>query len=228
MITKPRRPENHRINRSGWLRAVVLGANDGVTSTASLLVGVSAAGQAHILFTGVAGLVAGALSMAAGEYVSVSSQADIETADLVKERMELQTYPRAELAELVNIYVTRGLSRKLAIQVAKQLMKHDALGAHARDELGISSSLKARPLQAACASAASFAIGAAVPLLITAVAPMAILLPWLAGSSLLFLGLLGIIAAQIGNASKLRGAWRVMLWGAIAMSITAGVGTLLA
>jgi VIT1/CCC1 family predicted Fe2+/Mn2+ transporter len=206
----------------------VLGANDGVISTASLVVGVSAAGQEHIMMTGIAGLAAGALSMAAGEYVSVYSQADIETADLLKERIELLTDPAAELNELVNIYVKRGITRKLAIQVAKQLMKHDALGAHARDELGISSALKARPLQAALASAASFAIGASLPLAITAVSPVPLLLPLLAGSTLLFLGILGAIAAQIGNASKIRGAWRVIFWGAIAMSITAGAGKLFA
>jgi VIT1/CCC1 family predicted Fe2+/Mn2+ transporter len=228
MKTRHRKPETHRINRSGWLRAVVLGANDGVISTASLLVGVSAAGQEHIMMTGIAGLAAGALSMAAGEYVSVYSQADIETADLLKERIELLTDPAAELNELVNIYVKRGITRKLAIQVAKQLMKHDALGAHARDELGISSALKARPLQAALASAASFAIGASLPLAITAVSPAPLLLPLLAGSTLLFLGILGAIAAQIGNASKIRGAWRVIFWGAIAMSITAGAGKLFA
>ena len=228
MKTRHRKPETHRINRSGWLRAVVLGANDGVISTASLLFGVSAAGQEHIMMTGIAGLAAGALSMAAGEYVSVYSQADIETADLLKERIELLTDPAAELNELVNIYVKRGITRKLAIQVAKQLMKHDALGAHARDELGISSALKARPLQAALASAASFAIGASLPLAITAVSPVPLLLPLLAGSTLLFLGILGAIAAQIGNASKIRGAWRVIFWGAIAMSITAGAGKLFA
>jgi len=223
-----RKPETHRINRSGWLRAAVLGSNDGIISTASLLIGVSAAGQEHIMLTGIAGLAAGAMSMAAGEYVSVSSQADIETADLLKEHIELQTYPAAELRELVNIYVKRGIPRKLATQVARQLMKQDALGAHARDELGISSTLKARPLQAALASSTSFAIGASLPLAIAAVAPMPVLLPMLVGSSLLFLGILGAIAAQIGNASILRGAWRVIFWGATAMSITAGTGKLFA
>ncbi|MGD0961951.1 MAG: VIT family protein [Methylomonas sp.] len=228
MTTIHHKSETHRINRSGWLRAVVLGANDGIISTASLLVGVSAAGQEHLLMTGVAGLAAGAMSMAAGEYVSVSSQADIESADLLKEHLELQNNPAAELRELVNIYVNRGITRKLANQVARQLMKHDALGAHARDELGISSALKARPLQAALASAASFAIGAALPLAVTAVAPVPTLLPWLTGSTLAFLGILGAVAAQIGNAGILRGAWRVIFWGAIAMAITAGAGRLFA
>ena len=228
-MTAPRhKAETHCINRTGWLRAVVLGANDGVISTASLLVGVSSAGQEHILMTGVAGLAAGAMSMAAGEYVSVYSQADIEGADLDKERMELRKNPAAELHELEDIYVARGISRQLATLVARQLMKHDALGAHARDELGITTALKARPLQAALASAASFAIGAALPLAVTALAPEAVLIPCLTGSSLLFLGLLGAIAAQIGNAGKLRGAWRVAFWGAMAMAITAGVGRLFA
>ena len=226
-LTK-RIPETHRIIRSGWLRAVVLGANDGVISTASLLVGVSAAGQEHILLTGVAGLAACAMSMAAGEYVSVYSQADIEIADLNKERIELQKYPAAELRELVDIYVKRGVTRKLASQVARQLMKFDALAAHARDELGITSSLKARPLQAAVASATSFTFGAALPLAITALAPVALLIPWLSISSLLFLGLLGAIAAQLGNASRVKGAARVLFWGASAMAVTAGAGRLFA
>jgi len=220
--------ETHRINRSGWLRAVVLGANDGVISTASLMLGVSATGQEQMLLTGVAGLAAGAMSMAAGEYVSVYSQADIENADLDIERIELQKNPAAELRELVNIYVARGITRKLANQVAKQLMKRDALGTHARDELGISDALKARPMQAALASAASFAGGAALPLAVADLAPMPDLIPWLSGATLVFLGLLGAIAAHIGNAGKIRGAGRVMLWGAIAMAITAGVGRLFA
>ena len=226
MTTTHRKPETHRINRSGWLRASVLGANDGVISTASLLVGVSAAGQEQILMTGIAGLAAGAMSMAAGEYVSVCSQADIETADLLKESIELQKYPAAELRELVDIYISRGITRKLATQVARQLMKRDALDAHARDELGISSVLKARPVQAALASASSFATGAAFPLLVAALAPKSDLILWLSGSSLLFLGMLGAIAAQIGSSSKIRGAWRVIFWGAIAMAITAGAGRL--
>jgi VIT1/CCC1 family predicted Fe2+/Mn2+ transporter len=228
MTTKPRKPEDHRINRSGWLRAVVLGANDGVISTASLLVGISAAGQAHILMTGMTSLAAGAMSMAAGEYVSVSSQADIERADLLKERIELQTNPTLELAELINIYVKRGITRKLATQVARQLMNRDALGAHARDELGISTTLKARPLQAALASAASFACGAALLLIVTYFVPAAFLLPWLTGSTLIFLGILGTVAAQIGNANILTGSSRVIFWGALAMGITAGAGRLLA
>ena len=226
-MTTPRyKAEKHRINRSGWLRAVVLGANDGAISTASLMLGVSAAGQEHILLTGVAGLAAGAMSMAAGEYVSVYSQADIENADLDIERNELQKNPTAELRELANIYVARGITRQLAKQVAKQLMKQDALGAHARDELGITSALKARPLQAALASAASFAGGATFPLAIVALTPKSDLIPWLSGTTIVFLGLLGAVAAQIGNAGKIHAAWRVMFWGAIAMAITAGVGRL--
>ncbi|WP_347986452.1 VIT family protein [Methylomonas sp. AM2-LC] len=226
MILPRPKPETHRINRSGWLRAVVLGANDGIISTASLLVGVSTAGLEQVLMTGIAGLAAGAMSMAAGEYVSVYSQADIESADLRKERLEQQNFPAAELRELADIYVKRGVTRKLALQIAKQLMQHDALGAHARDELGISSVLTARPLQAALASAASFTIGASLPLMVTLFTPAPVLLPWLTGTTLIFLGILGAIAAQIGNASKLRGAWRVILWGAIAMAITAAVGRL--
>lgn len=228
MTIKRQQPETHRINRSGWLRAVVLGANDGVISTASLLVGVSAAGQEHILMTGIAGLAAGAMSMAAGEYVSVYSQADIESADLQKESLELKKNPAAELRELVDIYIKRGITRKLATLVAKQLMNRDALGTHAREELGISTALKARPYQAALASFASFAIGAAVPLAVTALVPVPYLLSWIAGTSLLFLGILGAIAAKIGNANILRGACRVMLWGMIAMVITAGAGRLFA
>jgi VIT1/CCC1 family predicted Fe2+/Mn2+ transporter len=226
MTTPHHKAETHRINRSGWLRAVVLGANDGVISTASLMLGVSAAGQEYILLTGIAGLAAGAMSMAAGEYVSVYSQADIENADLNIERIELEKNPSAELRELVNIYVARGITRKLANQVAKQLMKHDALGAHARDELGLSSALKARPIQAALASAASFAGGAVLPLSVALLTPMPDLIPWLSGATLVFLGMLGAIAAHIGNAHKIRGACRVMFWGAIAMAITAGVGRL--
>jgi VIT1/CCC1 family predicted Fe2+/Mn2+ transporter len=227
MTLQRRKPETHRINRSGWLRAAVLGANDGLISTASLLVGVSAAGQEQVLMTGIAGLAAGAMSMAAGEYVSVYSQADIETADLRKEKVELQKYPLAERRELADIYIKRGITRKLSTQIAKQLMQHDALGAHARDELGISSVLTARPLQAALASAASFACGASLPLLVTVFTPAPVLLPWLTGTTLIFLGVLGAIAAQIGNASIIRGAWRVIFWGAVAMAITASVGHLI-
>jgi VIT1/CCC1 family predicted Fe2+/Mn2+ transporter len=220
--------ERHRTKRIGWLRAAVLGANDGIVSTASLLVGVAAASasQGSLLLTGVAGLVAGAMSMAAGEYVSVHSQADTEQADLARERSELERDPAAEQRELSGIYVQRGLDPDLARQVAEQLMAHDALGAHARDELGISVTLSARPLQAALASAASFAVGAALPLLVTTLAPMDVLIHWIAGSSLLFLALLGAAAARAGGASALLGAWRVTFWGALAMAITAGVGSL--
>jgi len=225
----PRRhTERHRTDRIGWLRAAVLGANDGIVSTASLVVGVAAASasQSDILMTGVAGLVAGAMSMAAGEYVSVHSQADTEKADLSRERVELETDPAAERRELTAIYVTRGLEPGLAQQVAEQLMKHDALGAHARDELGISETFSARPIQAALASAASFAIGAALPLAVTVMAPERGLMAWVSGTSLLFLALLGTIAARAGGAGVLLGAWRVTFWGALAMAITAGVGSL--
>ena len=220
--------ERHRTERIGWLRAAVLGANDGIVSTASLLVGVAAASasQGSLLLTGVAALVAGAMSMAAGEYVSVHSQADTEQADLARERSELERDPAAEQRELSGIYVQRGLDPSLARQVAEQLMAHDALGAHARDELGISVTLSARPVQAALASAASFAVGAALPLVVTTLAPMDVLIHWIAGSSLLFLALLGAAAARAGGASALLGAWRVTFWGALAMAITAGVGSL--
>jgi VIT1/CCC1 family predicted Fe2+/Mn2+ transporter len=223
-----RHGERHRTDRIGWLRAAVLGANDGIVSTASLLVGVAAASAApgNILVTGVAGLVAGAMSMAAGEYVSVHSQADTEQADLSLERAELKRNPVAEQQELSGIYQARGLDADLAQQVAQQLMAHDALGAHARDELGISATLSARPVQAALTSAASFAIGAALPLAVTAVVPVGILIPWVSGTSLVFLAMLGAGAARAGGASALIGAWRVTFWGALAMAITAGVGTL--
>jgi vacuolar iron transporter family protein len=228
MTSPQRHKERHRTDRIGWLRAAVLGANDGIVSTASLVVGVAAASSSHssILVTGVAGLVAGAMSMAAGEYVSVHSQADTEKADLARERVELETAPAAELRELTAIYVSRGLDYKLAAQVAEQLMQHDALAAHARDELGISDALSARPVQAALASAASFAVGAALPLAVTALVPGEGLIPWVSGTSLVFLALLGAIAAQAGGASPLTGASRVTFWGALAMAITAGVGTL--
>jgi VIT1/CCC1 family predicted Fe2+/Mn2+ transporter len=221
-----RHAERHRTDRIGWLRAAVLGANDGIVSTASLLVGVAAASASHanILVTGVAGLVAGAMSMAAGEYVSVHSQSDTENADLSRERAELDANPAAEQRELTAIYVARGLAPGLAQQVAEQLMSHDALGAHARDELGISETLSARPVQAALASAASFAVGAALPLAVTALAPAQGLIPWVSGTSLIFLALLGTIAARAGGAGVLAGAWRVTFWGALAMAITAGVG----
>ena len=223
-----RHAERHRTDRIGWLRAAVLGANDGIVSTASLLVGVAAAGttQGNILLTGIAGLVAGAMSMAAGEYVSVHSQADTEKSDLTRERAELQADPEAERRELTAIYVGRGLDQQLAAQVAAQLMAHDALGAHARDELGISDRLSARPVQAALASAASFAVGAALPLAVVAVAPAQGLLFWVSGLSLAFLALLGAVAARVGGAPVGVGAWRVTFWGALAMAITAGAGSL--
>ena len=220
--------EKHRTHHIGWLRAAVLGANDGIVSTASLIVGVAAANasQHTLLITGVAGLVAGAMSMAAGEYISVYSQADTEKADLLREQNELETDRDAETAELAAIYQSRGLDIKLAKQVATQLMLHDALGAHSRDELGISDVFSAKPLQAAMASAASFAVGAALPLMVLLLAPQPNLIFWISASSLLFLALLGVLAAQIGGASKLNGAWRVSFWGALAMLVTAGVGSL--
>ena len=220
--------ELHRTDRIGWLRAAVLGANDGIVSTASLVVGVAAAGasQHNILVTGVAGLVAGAMSMAAGEYVSVHSQADTEKADLSREQAELQQDPAAEQRELSAIYVARGLQPDLAQQVAEQLMTHDALGAHARDELGISEAMTARPVQAALASAASFAIGAALPLAVTALVPTQSLIPSVSTASLAFLAVLGFVSARAGGASVLAGAWRVTFWGALAMAITAGAGAL--
>jgi len=223
-----RHTERHRTDRIGWLRAAVLGANDGIVSTASLVVGVAAASASHgsILLTGVAGLVAGSMSMAAGEYVSVHSQADTETADLSRERAELDLDPASERRELAAIYVARGLQPGLAQQVAEQLMQHDALGAHARDELGISETLSARPIQAALASAASFAVGAVLPLAVTALAPETYLIAWVSGTSLVFLALLGAVAARVGGAGILVGASRVTFWGALAMAITAGVGAL--
>lgn len=223
-----RHTERHRTDRIGWLRAAVLGANDGIVSTASLVVGVAAAGsdQHSVLVAGVAGLMAGAMSMAAGEYVSVHSQADTEKADLARERVELDTAPVAECRELAAIYVARGLAPDLAQQVAVQLMARDALGAHARDELGISEALTARPVQAAFASAASFAAGAALPLAVTALAPAQGLIAWVSGTSLVFLAVLGTMAARAGGAGVLAGAWRVTFWGTLAMAITAGVGAL--
>ena len=220
--------ERHRTERVGWLRAAVLGANDGIVSTASLVVGVAAAhATSHdILVAGVAGLVAGAMSMAAGEYVSVSSQADTEGADLARERKELAADAAAEHAELMAIYVNRGLDPSLAKQVAEQLMAHDALGAHARDELGISDSLSARPVQAGLASAGTFAVGAVMPLLPVVIAPGPYLIPIVAGSSLIFLAILGGLAALAGGANATRGAARVTFWGALAMALTAGVGAL--
>jgi len=223
-----RHRERHRTEHIGWLRAAVLGANDGIVSTASLVLGVAAADGTHsnVLVAGVAGLVAGAMSMAAGEYVSVHSQADTERADLEQERAELTADNEAEQNELTAIYEGRGLEPSLAKQVARQLMAHDALGAHARDELGISEPLRARPFQAALASAASFAGGAAMPLLVGAVLPAASLILVVAGTSLGFLACLGLLAARVGGANMLRGAARVTFWGALAMGITMGVGAL--
>jgi len=218
--------ERHRTERIGWLRAAVLGANDGILSTASLVVGVAAAHGPHnsILVAGIAGLVAGSMSMAAGEYVSVHSQADTEQADLNRERAELKADVAGEHRELAAIYVTRGLDSVLAEQVATQLMAHDALGAHARDELGISSTLSARPMQAAFTSAGSFAAGAALPLAMAAISPDVNLIPLVSGTSLLFLAFLGGLAAHAGGAGVMTGAVRVTFWGALAMAITAGVG----
>lgn len=220
--------ERHRTQHIGWLRAAVLGANDGIVSTASLIVGVAAASATHtgVLMTGVAGLVAGAMSMAAGEYVSVHSQADTEKADLKRERMELDADPASEHRELTAIYMGRGIERNLAKQVAEQLMQHDDLGAHARDELGISGVASAQPVQAALASAASFAVGALLPLAVTAFAPPQGLIPYVGASSLAFLALLGAVAAKVGGAGVWIGAWRVTFWGALAMAVTAGVGRL--
>lgn len=220
--------ERHRTGRIGWLRAAVLGANDGIVSTASLIVGVAAShtSRSGVLVAGVAGLVAGAMSMAAGEYVSVSSQSDTEKADLSRERKELAIDEPAEQKELALIYVERGLDPALAKQVAEQLMRHDALGAHARDELGISESMTARPIQAAFASAGAFAVGAALPLLTVLVAPEARLMPVVFGSSLIFLTVLGVVAARVGGAPVMRSAVRVVFWGAIAMGLTAAVGAL--
>lgn len=220
--------ERHRTNRIGWLRATVLGANDGIVSTASLILGVTAASGTsnEILVAGVAGLVAGAMSMAAGEYVSVSSQADTESADLAREREELATDPKGEHAELANIYVQRGLDADLAAQVATQLMAHDALDAHARDELGLSEASTARPIQAAMASAASFGVGAALPLVVVLVAPVTSLLWTVSITSLVFLAVLGALGAGVGGASMVKAAVRVTFWGALAMALTAAVGAL--
>jgi VIT1/CCC1 family predicted Fe2+/Mn2+ transporter len=228
MTKRHRHTERHRTDSIGWLRAAVLGANDGIVSTASLVIGVAAAHADHssILITGVAGLVAGAMSMAAGEYVSVHSQADTEKADLAREKAELVNDHAAELRELAGIYMARGLTKELALQVAEQLMAHDALGAHARDELGISGAFSAKPIQAALASAASFAVGAALPLAVVAFAPEVELIVWVSAASLVFLMVLGAVSAKVGGANRLMGAWRVAFWGALAMAITAGVGAL--
>ena len=223
-----RHRERHRTDRIGWLRAAVLGANDGIVSTASLVLGVAAAHGTHssVMVAGIAGLVAGAMSMAAGEYVSVRSQADSEQAALGMERAELKADDKGEHQELAAIYVHRGLDSALAKQVAEQLMAHDALGAHARDELGISETLMARPIQAALTSAASFAVGAAMPLLAAAAVPASRLILVVSGISLVFLAILGGLAARVGGASVTTGAMRVTFWGALAMALTAGVGAL--
>jgi len=218
--------EVHRAHRVGWLRAAVLGANDGIVSTASLIIGVAAASTAHenILLAGVAGLVAGAMSMAAGEYVSVSSQSDTENADLALEKQSLEQDFEFEKDELAKIYEGRGLEPVLANQVAEQLMVHDALGAHARDEIGIVESGRAQPVQAAFSSAGTFTIGAALPLLTAWLVPVAQLIYVVAGFSLVFLAVLGVVAAQAGGASMIKGAVRVTFWGALAMGLTAVVG----
>jgi len=223
-----RHRERHRTEHVGWLRAAVLGANDGILSTASLVLGVAAAHgtRSSVLVAGVAGLVAGAMSMAAGEYVSVHSQADTEKADLARERIELGADDEGERRELTAIYVGRGLDPALAKQVAHQLMAHDAIGAHARDELGISETLRARPIQASLASASSFAVGAAMPLIASALAPEANLIIFVSGASLIFLALLGALAAQVGGARVMPSIIRLMFWGTLAMGITAGVGAL--
>ena len=220
--------EQHRAERIGWLRAVVMGANDGIVSTASLVLGVAAAGTAKgdVIIAGIAGLVAGAMSMAAGEYVSVSSQADTEEADLARERQELATDDRHERAELASIYVARGLEPALAQEVADQLMAHDALGAHARDELGISDLQRARPVQAAFASAGTFSVGAAMPVLSVFFTPANTLAPVVTGTSLAFLAILGYVAARAGGARTTVGTLRVTFWGALAMALTYGVGAL--
>ena len=220
--------EQHYSERIGWLRAAVLGANDGIVSTASLAVGIAAAntGRSEILIAAAAGLVAGAMSMAAGEYVSVSSQSDTERADLEREKLELATDDESERKELANIYIERGLDKDLAVRVAEQLMTHDALGAHARDELGLNEMTMARPIQAALASAASFAAGAALPVLLVALTPAGSMIPVVAVSSLVFLAVLGAIAARAGGANMVTGAARVTFWSALAMAATALIGNL--
>lgn len=221
-------PESHLVSRIGWLRAAVLGANDGIVSTASLIVGVAAASAAtsEVVVAGVAGLVAGAMSMAAGEYVSVSSQSDTEQADLARERAELASQPEFEREELARIYITRGVSPDLAHKVADQLMAENALGAHARDELGISEVTTARPIQAALTSAATFAVGAAMPLTMVLLMPRSALVVGVSVASLLFLALLGAIGARAGGANMMKATLRVTFWGALAMALTAGIGAL--
>lgn len=223
-----RHSEFHRSHHIGWLRAAVLGANDGIISTSSLIIGIATAHATHqnILLTGMAGLVSGSMAMAAGEYVSVSSQSDTETADLGRERDELATQPEHELEELTSIYINRGLTPELAKQVSKQLTAHDALAAHARDELGIIDTMNALPIQAALASAATFAVGAALPLLIAFIVSTANIVPFVALTSLAFLALLGGLAAKVGGANVWIGTGRVAFWGALAMAATAGVGNL--
>jgi VIT1/CCC1 family predicted Fe2+/Mn2+ transporter len=218
--------EHHVVERLGWLRAAVLGANDGLLSTSSLIIGVASAQGTYqsVLIAGISGLVAGAMSMAAGEYVSVSSQSDSEQADLGRERKELSEDRDGELRELAGIYVKRGLDKPLALQVAEQLMARDALGAHARDELGISDATKARPIQAALASAAAFSVGGALPLLMALATPNGFVVEAVSGASLLFLALLGVVGAKTGGANMLKAAIRVTFWGALAMAVTAGIG----
>ena len=226
---RPRRHrENHFVERIGWLRAAVLGANDGIVSTASLVLGVAAAGtgKSPVLLAGIAGLVAGAMSMAAGEYVSVSSQADTENAELAREREELHQSPAAELEELTGIYVKRGLDHDLAHEVARQLTQKDALEAHARDELGLSHITTARPIQAAFTSAATFSAGAALPLLAVAFSPVSMIVPAVAVSSLVYLAVLGALGARTGGAPVALPVARVVFWGALAMAVTAGIGAL--
>ena len=228
MIRRTRHIERHQVRRLGWLRAAVLGANDGIVSTASLIVGVAAATASTqaVLLAGVAALVAGAMSMAAGEYVSVSAQSDSEAADLARERRELAEETESEQDELTRIYIGRGLESGLARTVALQLMAHDALGAHARDELGISDLTAAKPLQAALASATSFAAGAAVPLLVVMLSPLSTLIPATVSASLVCLVILGVVSARTGGAQPMRAALRVLIWGGLAMGITAMVGRL--
>ncbi|GAC1307274.1 MAG: VIT family protein [Vulcanimicrobiaceae bacterium] len=225
-VARAAQMEEHVVGRLGWLRAAVLGANDGLLSTSSLLIGVASAHASHanILVAGVAGLVAGAMSMSAGEYVSVSSQADSERADLARERSEIDADRDGELRELAGIYVKRGLDHALATRVAEQLMAHDALGAHARDELGISAETAAKPVQAALASAGAFAIGAILPLGVALVSPASSVVPLVSVASLVFLALLGTIGARTGGADVAKAALRVTFWGALAMAVTAGIG----
>jgi VIT1/CCC1 family predicted Fe2+/Mn2+ transporter len=227
-MARSRHRESHRTRRIGWLRAAVLGANDGILSTASLMLGVAAAhaARADMLLAGVAALVAGAMSMAAGEYVSVSSQSDTEQADLTRERAELEAQPVQEHRELATIYVKRGLTPELATEVARQLMAHDAIGAHAMDELGITLTMTARPVQAALTSALTFAAGAVLPLLAAWLAPSALLLPVVAATSLLVLTALGALAARAGGAPIFRASLRVVFWGALAMALTSAAGKL--